>query len=249
MLISKAITKDAIDFFSDKKIYFNWSPKHRGLQIGQSIIYDDSHEIEPYVGFFADGRVLCRMGSFSYSNTAFISPNLVVGRYCSIAHNLKISGHRHPYEFVSSSNFTFDRDTTTVSNFIDDHDSEYNNFPEGIPQKPYPVIGDDVWVGQDVTINCGIHIGTGAIIAGGAVVTNNIGPYEVVGGNPAKLIKKRFDDDVIATLLQTAWWNYAFTDFKKLSINDPRIFCEEFLRLKNELCIYQPDKIKLALIP
>lgn len=70
------------------------------------------------------------------------------------------------------------------------------------------VVGNDVWIGMDTTIMPGVTIGDGAIIATGSVVVSDIPAYAIAGGNPATLIKKRFDDQTIATLLDIAWWNW-----------------------------------------
>ena len=69
------------------------------------------------------------------------------------------------------------------------------------------VIGDDVWVAEGVTIMSGVSVGSGAILAANATVVNNVMPYEIVGGNPAKVIKKRFEAEIIDLLLKLQWWN------------------------------------------
>lgn len=75
-------------------------------------------------------------------------------------------------------------------------------------------IGHDVWIGANVTILRGLTIGHGAVIAAGAVVTDDVGPYEIVGGLPAKRIRKRFDEETIARLLEVACWNL---DYERLA--------------------------------
>jgi acetyltransferase-like isoleucine patch superfamily enzyme len=70
------------------------------------------------------------------------------------------------------------------------------------------IIGNDVWIGAKSTIMSGVKIGDGAIVAAGALVTKDVEPYSVVGGNPAKLLKYRFDKQQIADLLEIAWWNW-----------------------------------------
>ena len=71
------------------------------------------------------------------------------------------------------------------------------------------VIGNDVWIGSNVKILAGVTVGDGAVIAAGAVVVKDVPPYHVAGGVPAKLIKSRFDDETIASLLKIQWWNWA----------------------------------------
>jgi virginiamycin A acetyltransferase len=77
------------------------------------------------------------------------------------------------------------------------------------------VIGNDVWIGYDALIMSGVHIGDGAIIGSRAVVTRDVKPYEVVGGIPAKVIKKRFNEDIIKELLNIRWWNADILKIKK----------------------------------
>ena len=76
------------------------------------------------------------------------------------------------------------------------------------PIKGNTVIGNDVWIGYGATIMPGVHIGHGAIIGTKAIVTKDVSPYSIVGGNPAKLIKKRFSEEEIALLLDIAWWDW-----------------------------------------
>jgi virginiamycin A acetyltransferase len=71
------------------------------------------------------------------------------------------------------------------------------------------IVGHDVWIGHDATVMPGVTIGSGAIIASGAVVTKNVAPYTIVGGNPAQVIRQRFSDEVIADLLDVAWWGWS----------------------------------------
>lgn len=71
---------------------------------------------------------------------------------------------------------------------------------------PRTVIGNDVWIGQGAFIKAGVHIGTGAVIGMGAVVTHDVEPYKIWVGNPARLIRKRFDDEMVQQLLASKWW-------------------------------------------
>jgi virginiamycin A acetyltransferase len=78
------------------------------------------------------------------------------------------------------------------------------------------VVGNDVWIGQEATVMPGVTIGDGAIIATKAVVTADVPPYAIVGGNPARIIRRRFADDVIAELLAIGWWDW---DVEKITRN------------------------------
>jgi virginiamycin A acetyltransferase len=96
-----------------------------------------------------------------------------------------------------------------------------NGWEEAMEGKTYPskgdtVIGNDVWIGHHATIMAGVEIGDGAIIAANATVVKDVAPYSVVGGNPARLIKKRFSEEKIEQLLELQWWNW---DIEKITQN------------------------------
>ena len=86
---------------------------------------------------------------------------------------------------------------------------EKSNITTAWDNKGDIVIGNDVWIGYEAVIMAGVHIGDGAIIAARAVVTKDVPPYTIVGGTPAKEIRKRFDADVIQQLLMLKWWNWS----------------------------------------
>lgn len=114
---------------------------------------------------------------------------ICIGNYCSIADGVKfISGGDHPYDRISTFPFA----------------SYYGDIRKNCStSKGTIVVEDDVWIGSNAIILSGVRIGRGSVIAAGAVVTNNIEPYSIVGGVPAKLIKMRFDSDTIGLLNTT----------------------------------------------
>jgi virginiamycin A acetyltransferase len=85
-----------------------------------------------------------------------------------------------------------------------------------LPLKGDTVIGNDVWIGQNATILPGVHIGDGAIIGANSVVASDVTPYTIVAGNPAKLIRKRFDDELTALLLKFKWWDKSIDEINSL---------------------------------
>ncbi|WP_215401727.1 MULTISPECIES: CatB-related O-acetyltransferase [unclassified Leucobacter] len=119
-------------------------------------------------------------------------------------------------------------------------------FAKGFSVQPgsYPQIGHDVWIGANVTLSAGITIGTGAVIASGALVTKDVAPYEIVGGNPAKPIRKRFSDSMVEDLLASKWWEY---EPSQLFTEDPRDLSAVLARIeRGELDPYVPRTITLG---
>jgi acetyltransferase-like isoleucine patch superfamily enzyme len=125
-----------------------------------------------------------------------------IGGFCSIGHNVSIIENYHLYNRVSS--YYFNRNIYGES-------EEKDTYSKG-----KIVIEDDVWIGNNSIILSGVNIGRGSIIGAGSVVTKNIEPYSIVGGNPAKLIKKRFNDDEIKEIEESKWWEW---DLEKINAN------------------------------
>lgn len=120
-----------------------------------------------------------------------------VGKYCSISHNVKIGMGPHPLHFFSTSPVFYSK----ARKFVDTE--KYDE----IQAKGYTTIGNDVFIAANSIILAGVTIGDGAVIAAGSVVTKDVPPYAVVGGNPAKIIKYRFDSDIIQRLSKSKWWD------------------------------------------
>ncbi|NYJ27559.1 CatB-related O-acetyltransferase [Allomuricauda sp. ARW1Y1] len=137
----------------------------------------------------------------------FIGDKLIIGKFCMIASGATfiMNGGNHLTEATSAYPFAI-------------FGGAWQDAMKGksYPTKGDTVIGNDVWIGHDATIMPGVQIGHGAIIATKAVVTKNVEPYTIVGGNPAKEIKKRFSEDSIARLLEMKWWDW---DLEKITQN------------------------------
>jgi len=117
-----------------------------------------------------------------------------VGKYCSIASGVKI---------YIDGNHRMD----TFSTFPFRERLGWNECPPNNWGKETPTIGNDVWIGADVIMYSGVHVGDGAVIAGQSVVTKSVPPYAVVAGNPARIVKYRFDDETIRKFLEYKWWD------------------------------------------
>lgn len=135
-----------------------------------------------------------RIGAYSYVNQGSLIASGVIGKFCSIGYGCQIGLPEHPLDRLSSSPFTYGR------NNIFGVPRQWDDFREP------PVIGNDVWIGSRAIILQGVRLGDGAVVAAGAVVTNAVAPYTIVGGVPARVIRKRFPESVIEKLIAMQWW-------------------------------------------
>lgn len=150
--------------------------------------------------FLRDIHPLHEIGHGSYGNLVIKSwgegAKLRIGAYCSFADGVKILlGGEHRSDWV----------TTYPFNVLWDECKEHTGHPRS---KGDVTIGHDVWIGTEAMILSGVSIGTGAIVGARAVVSKDVPPYAIVVGNPARIIRKRFDEETITKLLQIAWWNW-----------------------------------------
>ncbi|WP_051592469.1 CatB-related O-acetyltransferase [Methylosinus sp. sav-2] len=111
-----------------------------------------------------------------------------------------------------------------------------------------PVIGHDVWIGDNVTLSRAITLGTGCVVAAGSMVTKSVPPYAIVGGNPARIIRMRFDEGIVRDLLALEWWRFKFTDFAAMRIDAPSLFIDELAAriAAHEIEEYRPAPLSLA---
>lgn len=149
------------------------------------------------------GTTIIGRGSFisgGVKNTFPVS-NLYVGQFTSIATGLTVMlGGNHSTNLLTTANF--------VNLMPDKFGGLPNPFPPTGLTKGDIIIDNDVWIGQDVTIMSGVHIHSGAIVGTAAVIAKDIPPYAMVVGNPGRIIKYRFEPEIIERLLRIAWWNW-----------------------------------------
>lgn len=130
----------------------------------------------------------------------FLGDKLIIGKFCQIANGIEF--------MMNGANHRMNSVTTYPFNIMVNGWEKVTPKLEDLPLKGDTVIGNDVWIGQNVTILPGINIGNGAIIAANSVVTKDVPSYHIAGGNPCKIIKKRFDDELIDYLNKIQWWNW-----------------------------------------
>ncbi len=160
--------------------------KNPNIIVGDYTYYDDFESVENFeknVKYHFD----------------FVGDTLSIGKFCMIASDVKfiMNGANHLTNALSAYPFA-----------IFGHGWEQAMEGKTYPHKGDIVIENDVWIGYNATIMAGVTIGNGAIIAANSTVVSNVEPYSIVGGNPAREIKKRFSEDVIQQLLAIQWWHW-----------------------------------------
>ena len=172
-------------------LYSKILKKIRGASILNSEIHESS-KVESGTSF-----INSKMSKYSFCGYDCEIMNTEIGSYCSIANNVIIGGAMHPLDWVSTSPvFYSGRDSVKM---------KFSTFDR--PKDIVTTINHDVWIGQYCLIKQGVTIGTGAVIGMGSVLTKDVPPYEIWAGNPAKFLKKRFDEETIEKLLGGKWWD------------------------------------------
>ena len=175
----------------NQTVYLNAVIKDPQIEVGDYTIYND----------FVANPLL-----FEKNNVLYHYPihreKLIIGKFCSIACGTKFLFNCANHALKSLSTYTFPL-------FYEEWELEKSNITTAWDNKGDIVIGNDVWIGYEAVIMAGVHIGDGAIIAARTVVTKDVPPYTIVGGTPAKEIRKRFDAEIIQQLLLLKWWNWS----------------------------------------
>ena len=172
-------------------VYLNAVIKDPQIEVGDYTIYND----------FIANPLLFEKNNVLY-HYPILREKLIIGKFCSIACGTKFLFNCANHSLKSLSTYTFPL-------FYEEWELEKSNITTAWDNKGDIVIGNDVWIGYEAVIMAGVHIGDGAIIAARAVVTKDVPPYTIVGGTPAKEIRKRFDAEVIQQLLLLKWWNWS----------------------------------------
>lgn len=173
---------------------FPLSVVHRGASLS-----DDS-DLGDYAVLFPGANLhSSRIGQYSYLQSGVAALNADIGPFCSIASGVIIGLAAHPTSLVSTSPVFYDN-RQPLPKFL----TTGVKFSDTLPRT---IVGADVWMGQGAMVKAGVIIGVGSIIGAGAIVTRDVPPYAIVAGNPCRLIRQRFSDQICRGLLATQWWS------------------------------------------
>ncbi|WP_125144417.1 CatB-related O-acetyltransferase [Clostridium transplantifaecale] len=179
-------------------VYLNAVVNEPGISVGAYTMYND----------FVNDPV-----DFEKNNVLYHYPinqdRLIIGKFCSIACGAK-------FIFTSANHTMASLSTYPFPLFFEEWDTPISEVRTSWDNKGDIVIGNDVWIGYEAVIMSGVHIGDGAIIGTRAVVTKDVEPYTIVGGLPAKPIRKRYDQDTILKLEELRWWDLPYEQIKLL---------------------------------
>ena len=168
------------------------------IQVGDYTYYDDKNGADKFEEHVTH-------------HYEFLGDKLIIGKFCQIASGIKI--------IMNGANHRMNSVTTYPFNIMGNGWEKVTPKLEDLPFKGDTIIGNDVWIGQNVTILPGVHIGDGAIIGANSVVTKDIPAYHIAGGNPCRIVRKRFDEELINYLEEIKWWNWEEEKiFKNLEI-------------------------------
>ena len=174
----------------DKEIYVKPTIKNPNIIVGDFTYIADS-DFESHVTHF-----------YPWSRD-----NLIIGKFCQIAAGVEFVMNDANHKMNAVTTFPFYTLEGWEMNIPD---------PSEMTFKGNTVIGNDVWIGQNAVILPGVHIGDGAIIGANSVVGSDVAPYTIVIGNPAKVLRKRFDDELIGLLLKFKWWDKSIEEINAL---------------------------------
>lgn len=185
--------------------YFNHFKRREG-------VYSNGDKIRVYPGAFIEPSAILpkgcifNMGAFSYFG-GHADCNMSIGRYCSIADDVRVFSNAHPTNWLTSSPVSYIGHHHGLF-----HEAGFANAPatrafEESQSHIVTHIGNDVWIGADCLLKPGITIGDGAIVAARSIVTKDVPPYAVVGGAPARVLKYRFEENMVERLMRLRWWD------------------------------------------
>lgn len=176
------------------------------------------------------------LGAFSYAVSGYFF-GVEIGRYCSIGEGVQVGRHSHPLDFGSTSPLFYRNKSAVLGKSVNhpeanqDHSFKVNRAPTIFKKT---TIGNDVYIGHDAFIMPGVTIGNGVIIGARSVVTKDVPNYAIVAGTPAKIIRYRFNEEIINGLCYSEWWKFSLRQLQNIEPDNPESFINESQKLTEQ---------------
>jgi phosphonate metabolism protein (transferase hexapeptide repeat family) len=199
-------------------------------KIAETFIHETVRQREAQIGrrceILSHTRIeYASLGDYSYLGENCDVADAVIGKFTAIANSVRIGAPNHPMDRASQHRFTY------VPEYYEASASRDRDFFAD-RRGDRVIVGNDVWIGHAAILLPGVTVGDGAVIGAGAVVSRDVAPYTIVGGVPARAIRKRFDDSVAESLRRIAWWDWPdeliferLADFRSEAIEE---FCRRY---------------------
>lgn len=229
--MSLPLTDEYVKLLAKQNIYFTYSGGPEEARRKDVVKFDYETRYSRFAAILLGGN-LFNIGMFSYSWST-LPLDTIVGNYCSIAWNVSTLGPEHVTSAFTTSKIISDKSFPIYkkSRITSSHNLD----------TPPIHIGHDVWIGKDVLIRRGVRIGDGAIIGARSIITKDVPPYAVMAGAPARLLRMRFEENIVEKLINSQWFLY---DINNMAF-DANIPIEQFLDLFYEA----KEKKNITLIP
>jgi acetyltransferase-like isoleucine patch superfamily enzyme len=193
--------------------------------------------------------------SFVGKSCGFNNTPIEIGRFCSIASDITFGPAEHPVSHFATSNVFYARNPPTGNGAVYKKFAEKSrktlddarNRKHQALDKNFVTLGNDVWVGMNVIVRKGVTINTGAVVGSCAFVSKDVEPYAIMGGVPARLIRPRFDESVINSLMKTQWWNLELETMVDYPFHDPAEIARRLeQRTKSSSDVARYDKVVIV---
>ena len=218
------VTQGLLSLLRQRRIYTSrlgidrWKP-------GDTIGVHPQCALEPYAQLFIGNIVPREFGAFSYARST-MGLEVSVARYTSIGEGVMWMGADHPAGWASSSPFTYDYGLPAVRAFHAQYDPEPPPARRFDPGDPRVWIGNDVWIGDGAMVAPGVTIGDGAIVGARTLVREDVPPYAIVVGQPARILRLRFPEPLVERFAALQWWRFTPAVLQRLPVEAPEQFLD-----------------------